>query len=84
MWLLVITLTQIYDEKEQSEQGKVQNVQFEDKGGTKKYNGAKSRVQGTESLKKGLMRNRIKELRARAHPAKLPNKEKGLKKSLSS
>lgn len=37
-----------------------------------------------KSLKKGLMLNGIKGLRESAHPAKLPNKEKGLRKSVSS
>ena len=31
MWLLVVTLMQIYNDKEQAEQGKIQNVQIEKK-----------------------------------------------------
>ena len=30
-WLLVVMLMEIYNEKEQAEQGKIQNTQFEDK-----------------------------------------------------
>ena len=30
-WLLVATLLQIYNEKEQTEKGKIQNVQLEEK-----------------------------------------------------
>ena len=32
------TLMQIYKEKEKAEQGKIQNVQFEEKRSTRKYN----------------------------------------------
>lgn len=32
MWLLVVTLRQICNEKEQAEQEKLQSVQFEEKG----------------------------------------------------
>ena len=42
MWLLVLTLIEIYKEKEQAEQGKI----FEEKRSTRKWNGAKSCVQG--------------------------------------
>lgn len=38
---LVVTLVQIYNEKEKVEQGKIHNVQFEEKMSTRKYNGAK-------------------------------------------
>jgi hypothetical protein len=31
LWLLVVTLMQIYNEKEQAEHGKMQNVEFEEK-----------------------------------------------------
>ena len=33
LWLLVLTLMEIYDEKEQDEQGQTQNVEFEVKRG---------------------------------------------------
>jgi hypothetical protein len=35
-WLLVAMLMQNYNKKEQYEQGKVQNTQFEEKEGTRK------------------------------------------------
>lgn len=38
LWLLVITFMQIYNEKEQAEQRKTQNLQFEEKRSTKKCN----------------------------------------------
>lgn len=41
-WLLVATLKQIYNEMEPDEQGKIENIQFENKGSTRKYNGMKS------------------------------------------
>jgi hypothetical protein len=41
------TLSHIYSEMEQAEQGEIQNVQFERERSTRKYNGAKSRVKGT-------------------------------------
>ena len=31
------TIMQIYNEKEQAGQGKIQNIKFEKKGGTRKY-----------------------------------------------
>ena len=31
VWLLVVTLMKIYNEEEQAEQGKLQNVKFEEK-----------------------------------------------------
>ena len=40
--LVVFILVTIYNEKEKSEQEKIQNVKFEEKGNTKKRNGAKS------------------------------------------
>lgn len=46
VWLLVVSIIQIYNEKDEVGQGKIQNVQFEVKGGSRKWNGAKSRVQG--------------------------------------
>ena len=41
-WLLVVTFMQIYNEKEQAGQGKMQDVQFEEKRGTRECKGAKS------------------------------------------
>lgn len=40
----------IYNEKEQADRGKLQNVQFEEKGGTRKWNGAESCVLGDNIL----------------------------------
>lgn len=51
MWLLAASLIQIYNEKEQTEKGKTQNVQFEEKGGTRNWNGAKSCTQGNKQIK---------------------------------
>ena len=41
VWRFVVILMQIYNEKEQAEQGKIQNVQFEEKKITQKFNEAK-------------------------------------------
>lgn len=38
MWLLVITITELYNVKEKSKQGKYKNVQIEEKGGIRKEN----------------------------------------------
>lgn len=51
---------QIYNEKEQAEEVKIQNVQFEDRRSTRKSNGTESSAQGVESLKKSLVLNGIK------------------------
>ena len=40
--LLVATLIQIYNKKEQAEKVKIQNIQCEEKWSTRKWNGAKS------------------------------------------
>ena len=32
VWLLVVTLMKVYNEKEQAEKGKTQNVQIENRG----------------------------------------------------
>ena len=48
--LLVVSLMKIYNEKEQAEQGKLQNVNFEEKKSTRKWNGAKSCVQGDKGI----------------------------------
>jgi hypothetical protein len=50
IWLLMFTLMKIYNEKEQADRGKLQNVQFEEKGGTRKWNGAESCVLGDNIL----------------------------------
>ena len=39
MWLLMFTLMKIYNEEEQAEQGKIQNVQFEGKWGAEREKG---------------------------------------------
>ena len=51
MWLLVVDFTKIYNEKEQAKQGKLQNVQFEEKRVTWKQFGAKSSVQEDKQIK---------------------------------
>lgn len=38
------TILQLYSEKEQAEEGKVRNVQFEERWDNKDYTGAKSHV----------------------------------------
>ena len=45
VWLLVVTLMKIYNEKEQAEQGKLQNVKFEEKRNPSKWHRDKSCVQ---------------------------------------
>lgn len=57
--LLVVTLMQIYNEKEQAGQGEVQNVQFEKK---RECTGAKSSAPGDKMFKESLVVNRIKEV----------------------
>ena len=52
MLLLEFVLRKIYNEKEQTEQDKLQNVNFEEKKSTRKWNGAKSCVQGNKWTKK--------------------------------
>lgn len=56
-------------------QGKTQNVQCEEKGGTRKWNRAKSGVQEDKQINKIMTLNGIKDLRARVHPTKLPTCE---------
>lgn len=51
MWFLAASLMQIYNEKEQTEKGKTQNVQFEEKRCTRNWNGAKSCTQGNIQIK---------------------------------
>ena len=55
----------IYNEEEQAEQGKI----FEEKGRTRKWNGAKSYVQGDKQIEK--WNKRSGDLRAKLHPSKL-------------
>ena len=75
---------QIYNEKEQAEQGKIQNVQFEEKRSTREFNGAESSAQGVKMLfKESLMLNGIKGV-VTSHPAKLPTCEKGIKEEFRS
>ena len=52
MWLFVVTLMKIYNEKEQTEQSKLQNVRFEEKRSSKKWNGAMFCIQRDEFIKK--------------------------------
>ena len=51
MWLLETKSTQIYNEKKQAEQGKIQNVQLEEERDNRKFNRAKSCVQGDKKIK---------------------------------
>lgn len=51
MWLLAASLIQIYNGKEQTEKEKTQNVQFEEKRGTRNWSGAKSCTQGNKQIK---------------------------------
>ena len=74
------TLIKIYNEKEQAEQIKIQNVQIE-KRSTRKWDRAKSCVQGDKQIKK--WNKGSGDLRARYHhPGKFPTCEKKLKESL--
>ena len=50
-WLLWSLLRQIYKEKEQAKQRKIQNVQFKELKGTRKWKGAKSCAQGNKQMK---------------------------------
>ena len=54
MWFSVVILIQTYTEKEQAEQGKLQNVQFGEKGDTRNQNGVKSCVHGDKMIKEKL------------------------------
>lgn len=55
-------------EKEQAEQDKLQNVNFDEKKSTRKWNGTKSCVQGDKQIKK--WKKGSGDLRAGSHPAK--------------
>ena len=50
VWLLVVILLKICNKKEQAEQGKLQKVNFEKQKSTRKWNGAKSCVQGDKGI----------------------------------
>jgi hypothetical protein len=61
VWVVVVTVMQIYNENEQAKKGKIQNVQFEEKRSTREFNGAESSAQGVKMLfKESLMLNGIK------------------------
>lgn len=86
MWLLVITLRQMYNDKKQAGQREIQNVQFE-KRSTSKCNGVKSSDQGDKRLKEKSdvkWNKRSGEFRTRPYPAKLPICKRELEESLSS
>ena len=74
MWPLVASLMQIYNEKEQAEQGKRESVQFVEKRGTRKCKQSKEKPNTNCNIRSG-------DLRARPHPTKLPSYEKELKKN---
>jgi hypothetical protein len=50
VWLLVLTCMQIFNEKEQAEQEKIENVNLEEKRGTRECNRAKSCAQGDKHI----------------------------------
>lgn len=50
MWILVITLIKIYNEKHQAEQAKLQSVQVKEREDTRKWNGSKSQGQGDKQV----------------------------------
>jgi hypothetical protein len=84
MWLLVFTLMQIYNETEQSEQGKSQSIEFEGKRDIRNWNATQSCVQDDKKVKEkpDVKCNKGScDLRARPHPAMLPTCERELKKS---
>ena len=77
--LLVAILMQIYNEKEQAEPGKIQNVQFEGKRGSGME--LSSGLKEITSLEKSLMLSEKRRVGTsgqgtRLHPAKLPTCEK--------
>ena len=80
VWILVATLIKIYSEKEQTEQGKSQNVNFEEKRSSKKWNGAKSCVPGDKQIKK--WNKGCGDFGTTSHPPKFSTCEKELKTSL--
>ena len=42
MWLSLVTLMNVYNERKKTKQGKLQRVKFEEKGSIRKWSGAKS------------------------------------------
>jgi hypothetical protein len=83
VWLLAITLVQVCNEKEQTEQGNIQNAYFEEK---RKCNGANPSAQGGNKFKEKpdpIWNKGSGDLRARPHPAKHPAGEKEVKKNIS-
>lgn len=75
----------ICDKKEQTDQGKIQDVQFERRGSTRKFNAAKSCVQGDKKMKEKTdtrWNEGSGDPRARPQSTKLPTSEKELKKCL--
>lgn len=81
VYLLLLTLRKIYNGKEQDEQVKIQNMQIEEKGGIRKWNGAKACVQGDKQVKEKPDVKESGDLGARTDQAKLLTCEKELKKS---
>ena len=76
---------QIYTEKEQAKQGKIQNADFKAKGGIWKYNRANSSAPEDKKFNRKPVpkwNKRSGDLRERAYSAKLSTCEKELKKSL--
>jgi hypothetical protein len=85
VWLLVVTLIQIYNEEEQAEQGKAENAQGEGEKGTREWNGAKFCVLANKQIQENPVVKWIKRsgvLRGETHPAKPLTCEKELKNSL--
>lgn len=80
VWLFVVILMKIYDENKQIEKDKLQNLKLKEKGNMRKWNRAKSSVQGDKQIKKFNKTNG--DLRAGSYPAKFPTFAKELKKSL--
>lgn len=59
----MVTLVQVYNEKEQEKQAKIKNVQFEEKRSARKQNGVKASVPGDKKFtQKILVLNGIKEM----------------------
>lgn len=82
--LLIVTLMQIYYEKEQAEQEK-KSKKIEEKKNTKKYIEAKSKAQGHKQFKgkPDVKRNKGSEyLKTRLKRGKIPTHEKEFKKIL--
>lgn len=87
LWLLVVTVRQLYNEEEQAAQRERWNIPFEENRSTRNCNGAESSTQADEDFKEKLDAKWDKgssdpwEI---LHPAKLPTYERELKKNLSS